>query len=76
LGDFDGDNDCDVFFGSNTGLDGNKVYLNDGQGSFSESGQVLGPSFTTDSVVGDIDGDGGSAYGSSDMRRSAVHPDV
>ena len=64
LGDLDGDGDLDAFYGG--GINGafgrvpapNRVRLNDGQGSFVDSGQSLGDAFTGAVVLGDVDGDG------------------
>ncbi len=57
LGDFDGDGDLDCFLAS-TAAD--RVLLNDGLGSFSDTGQRLGqsPSQPKDVDLGDLDGDG------------------
>jgi hypothetical protein len=56
LGDLDGDNDMDVFV-ANFVLP-NKVWLNDGNGNFSDSGQHLGISSMSQGVaIGDLDGD-------------------
>ncbi len=57
LGDFDGDGDLDCFVAS---ADFGRVLLNDGQGSYSDSGQRLGrsPSQPKDVDLGDVDGDG------------------
>jgi len=61
LGDLDGDLDLDVFI---AGIEGggdeiaNTVYFNDGNGNFTDSGQLLG-NFRSNSVdLGDLDGDG------------------
>ncbi len=55
LGDLDGDGDLDVFM-SNFGA--NRVYLNDGGGVFTDSGQALGSHFSRNAALGDVDGDG------------------
>ncbi|MGH9895376.1 MAG: Ig-like domain-containing protein, partial [bacterium] len=62
LGDLDGDGDLDAFvcrYGF-PNLPGNQVWLNDGNGSFSDSGQSLGAarSVDVDVALGDLDGDG------------------
>ena len=61
IGDVDGDGDLDAFVANNTtgqANPGNKVWLNDGNGVFTDSGQSLGmgPSFSV--VLADVDGDG------------------
>lgn len=61
LGGVDLDGDLDLFTANTTEIGGDpadKVWVNDGQGVFSDSGQALG---TTDSfgvAMGDVDGDG------------------
>ena len=55
LGDVDGDGDLDAFV-ANYGP--NRVWLNDGTGTFNDSGQMLGDSFSQGVVLGDVDGDG------------------
>jgi hypothetical protein len=60
LGDVDGDGDSDVFVANGAWLAGgqvNKVWLNDGNGSFSDSGQDLGNSGSFSVALGDLDGD-------------------
>ena len=56
LGDLDGDGDLDAFFG-NWGQ-ANTVWLNDGAGHFTDSGQRLDSSYSSAVVLGDVDGDG------------------
>ncbi len=57
LGDLDGDGDLDAF-SVNDG-EGNRVYLNDGAGAYSDTGQALGGTNSSQSVaLGDLDGDG------------------
>ena len=59
LGDLDGDGDVDAFI-ANYGTSGeaNRVWLNDGLGYFSDSGQALGNSRSFAATLGDLDGDG------------------
>ncbi|MEM7530698.1 MAG: FG-GAP-like repeat-containing protein [Chloroflexota bacterium] len=56
LGDFDGDGDFDAFLGNDTLS--NTVWLNNGDGTFTDSGQALGVSYPNNVDVGDLDGDG------------------
>lgn len=56
LGDLDGDGDLDAFT-ANYGVP-NRVWLNDGGGMFSASGQELGTSASHTVALGDLDGDG------------------
>jgi len=62
LGDVDGDGDLDAFVANGSYVSQpNKVWLNDGNGNFTDSGQSLGNSgFSTsrDVALGDMDGDG------------------
>jgi hypothetical protein len=61
LGDVDGDDDLDAFVANRGPYSGygspDKVWLNDGQGVFSDSGQSLGWTKSYDAVLGDLDGD-------------------
>ena len=62
LGDLDGDGDLDAFlvvgeFGSVIN-NPNRVYFNDGDGNFVNSGQALGSAFSLGVELGDLDGDG------------------
>ncbi len=65
LGDVDGDHDLDAIV-TNAGriengvlLDGrNELWLNDGQGHFTHSGQILGDTGGSDVSLGDLDNDG------------------
>jgi hypothetical protein len=56
LGDLDGDGDLDAF-NTEAYPGGSKVWLNDGSGVFSDSGQWLGSATTWDVALGDLDGD-------------------
>ena len=56
VGDVDGDGDLDAFVANSYGP--NRVWLNDGSGSFQATGEALGNSFSFDLDVGDLDGDG------------------
>lgn len=61
LGDLDGDDDLDVFFANGSTseiLRPNDVWLNDGSGVFSDSGQRLGLDYSYEVVLTDVDGDG------------------
>ncbi|MFY0688372.1 MAG: BspA family leucine-rich repeat surface protein, partial [Cyclobacteriaceae bacterium] len=57
LGDLDNDNDIDAFVG-NFNATADQVYLNNGNGTFYNSGQNLSAIWTEDVDLGDIDGDG------------------
>jgi len=64
LGDLDGDDDLDLFAaviapkqGRNTDP-ADRVIINDGSGSFTDSGQRLGETDSTAVALGDLDGDG------------------
>ncbi|MCJ7551289.1 MAG: FG-GAP-like repeat-containing protein [Anaerolineae bacterium] len=60
LGDLDGDGDLDAFIahGSVYGGAPNQVWLNDGTGVLTDSGQSLGNEGTLTMALGDVDGDG------------------
>jgi hypothetical protein len=61
LGDVDGDGDLDAFivnYGEPGSLRANKVWLNNGSGTFTDSGQGLGDSESSGVALGDVDGDG------------------
>lgn len=65
LGDVDGDGDLDAFVGNSqsNGQDTshdepNELWLNDGNGHFSDSGQLFGRQRTYAVALGDVDGDG------------------
>ncbi len=55
LGDVDGDGDLDAFV-ANVGA--NRVWLNQGNGTFIDSGQSLGSNLSYGVSLGDVDGDG------------------
>ena len=64
MGDLDGDRDIDAFVGNRAYLDNsgaNTVWLNDGDGNFTDSGQFLNTLVGSDSkgiALGDLDADG------------------
>jgi hypothetical protein len=59
LGDLDGDGDLDAFVGNGiSGPQADKVWLNDGNGNFTDSGQSLDGAWTYGADLGDVDGDG------------------
>lgn len=55
LGDVDSDGDLDAIVGAN---DATMVWLNDGEGKFQDSGQLLANVMPNDIAVGDFDADG------------------
>ena len=59
LGDLDGDGDLDALFGhGGEAGEPNTVWLNNGSGVFTDSGQRLGNEDTAVVALGDLDGDG------------------
>ena len=70
LGDLDGDGDVDAFVGNLfNGTDAaNRIWLNDGTGTFQADAQALGTNTTFDIALGDVDGDG-------DLDAVAANPD-
>ncbi|MBN2272004.1 MAG: VCBS repeat-containing protein [Sedimentisphaerales bacterium] len=62
LGDLDGDGDLDAFVADSGPVylyhGCNRVWLNDGHGVFTDTGQDLGDSESMDVALGDLDGDG------------------
>ena len=60
LGDLDGDGDLDAFVANYLSLrrQPNKVWLNDGSGNFTDSGQLIGNSSSRVALLGDFDNDG------------------
>ena len=61
LGDLDGDGDLDAFIANsshNGARPADKVWLNDGKGVFSDSGQKLGSAYSLTAALADMDGDG------------------
>jgi hypothetical protein len=61
LGDLDNDGDLDAFIANSSHGGANppdKVWLNDGKGVFSNSGQSLGNSYSLTVELGDLDSDG------------------
>ncbi|MGD2050373.1 MAG: VCBS repeat-containing protein [Chloroflexota bacterium] len=67
LADLDGDGDLDAFLANSAHLDekgdpveydANEVWFNDGQGTFTDSGQQIGNQRSYSVAVGDLDGDG------------------
>ncbi len=58
VGDVDGDGDLDAYLARLWDNPHHLVYLNDGQGNFTDSGQKLNPSIAGAVRLGDLDGDG------------------
>jgi hypothetical protein len=61
LGDLDGDGDLDAFIANsshNGAIPADKVWLNDGKGVFTDSGQNLGNFYSLSLALGDLDNDG------------------
>lgn len=61
LGDLDGDGDLDAYIANsshNGAKPADKVWLNDGKGIFSDSGQKLGSLYSLTAALADMDGDG------------------
>lgn len=57
LGDLDGDLDLDAYVPSNSASGSNQVFLNNGAGVFTNSGQALGSYSSLAVALGDVDGD-------------------
>src|SRR5690606_7954483 len=55
FGDVDGDRDLDLVA---VGFVANRILLNDGSGTFVDSGRAIGPAITEMVVLGDLDGGG------------------
>lgn len=62
MGDLDEDGDLDLYFGngilSPSGISHDTVWLNDGAGTFTNSGQTLSDRTSRSIELGDVDGDG------------------
>lgn len=56
-GDLDGDGDVDLFISRSNGQP-SEVWINDGSGNFSNSGQAIGTYNSSHIALGDLDGDG------------------
>ena len=57
LGDLDGDLDLDAYVPSNSSGDVDEVFLNNGAGLFTNSGEALGSYASRAVALGDVDGD-------------------
>ena len=57
MGDLDGDGDIDVLSGTDDIGESNRLFLNDGAGVFTDSGQEVGVYWTRSVALGDVDGD-------------------
>jgi hypothetical protein len=59
LGDVDRDGDLDALVANASGVSpGNRLWLNDGSGAFTDSGQALGDAWSRAVALGDLDADG------------------
>jgi hypothetical protein len=58
FGVLDGNGDLDALVANSFGGKPNRVWINDGLGSFTDSGQALGGSVSYGVALGDLDGDG------------------
>ena len=58
MGDVDGDGDLDVVFSGANGTAAARVYLNNGSGNFTDSGQAIGSGNAHDLLIRDFDNDG------------------
>lgn len=61
LGDLDSDGDLDAFIANSSHGGANpadRVWINDGRGTFADSGQSLGTAYSLTAALGDFDGDG------------------
>ncbi len=74
LDDVDGDGDLDAFVANgDPSANTNKVWLNNGSGVFTDSGQALGNSNSIDVTLCDVDGDGDlDAFVSNDGQANKV----